>query len=302
MPQVKSKYDPFFSKSMEYPAIARSLFKQCIPAHIQNLSDLDASARVDRTNTSTKLSKRHRDIVYEASMQDSTTLLICPEHQSGDDSTLPVRFLYYNADSIAPYLEAGEKIPIIINIVVYHGERSPYPDHNTLQAYYERRELGAQELTLRYHVKDLTVLSDLTLLLYGLCAPMLLLLKHGRDGNFEREPAAYREVFQACISAVGDEYIDVILAFATSLSDKEAGERMFKFIEEVLINKSDIIMTYGQVLKREGRVEGKREGMQQGILGVAGNLLRKKMDIPFIVDTTGLSREEVVHLQHQRAL
>jgi hypothetical protein len=66
---------------------------------------------------------------------------------------------------------------------------------------------------------------------------MELLLKHGRDGNFELEMAAYRAVFQKCIAEVGEEYVTTMLTYAIELSNKEVGRRVFEFIEEVLIEK-----------------------------------------------------------------
>ena len=90
---------------------------------------------------------------------------------------------------------------------------------------------------------------------YGHCAPMALLLKHGRTGNFELEPDAYRKVFQACVAAVGDDYLYTMLTYAAELSNPLAGKKILSFIEEVLSNKQDVIMTYGQQLRQAGRQE-----------------------------------------------
>ena len=49
-----------------------------------------------------------------------------------------------------------------------------------------------------------------------------------------------------------------MLTYAGSLSKAEAGERIFKFIEEIFTDKTDIIMTYGEQLElQEGRQEEK---------------------------------------------
>ena len=70
MTSSKSKYDPFFSRSMEYPPIAQALFKQYLPEHLRQPAHLDTLVRVDRTNTNKKLAQRRRDIVYKAQMED----------------------------------------------------------------------------------------------------------------------------------------------------------------------------------------------------------------------------------------
>ena len=78
----KSKYDPFFSRSMEHLPIAKAFFSQHLPQHIRPLVDLDSLVRLDRTNTNQKLEQRRRDIAYEAKMEGEIALLACAEHQS----------------------------------------------------------------------------------------------------------------------------------------------------------------------------------------------------------------------------
>ena len=46
-----------------------------------------------------------------------------------------------------------------------------------------------------------------------------------------------------------------MLTYAAELSNPLAGKKIFSFIEEVLSNKQDVIMTYGQQLRQEGRRE-----------------------------------------------
>ena len=77
----KSKYDPFFSRSMEHLPIAQDFFSQHLPQHIGQLVDLDSFVRRDRTNTNQKLEQRRRDIAYEAQMEGKHRILACAEHQ-----------------------------------------------------------------------------------------------------------------------------------------------------------------------------------------------------------------------------
>ncbi len=114
------------------------------------------------------------------------------------------------------------------------------------------------------------------------------MLKHGRDGNFELEIGAYRKVFQECIKAVGEEYIIVMLTYATTLTNPSVGEKVFYFIEQVLTDKKDIIMTYGQKLRNEG--------MEEGIWKVAKNMLTKGYALHEVGELTGLSKEAIHRL------
>ena len=126
------------------------------------------------------------------------------------------------------------------------------------------------------------------------------MIKHSESGNFELETSAYRPVFQACVQEVGDDYIETMLAYAVSLRCKEVGKQMFDFISDVLIDKRDIIMTYGQQLRQEGRREGRQEGMQAKSLEIAKNMLSQlHWDLEVVKTVTGLSTTELEQLKNR---
>ncbi|MEM7383169.1 MAG: Rpn family recombination-promoting nuclease/putative transposase [Bacteroidota bacterium] len=174
---------------------------------------------------------------FTIAMKQVGTLLIHIEHQSSPEILMPIRLLHYGADSIAPCLHEHKKIPLLIQIVLYHGARTPYPYQTTLQDYYNHPAWGSQELSLRFYLVDLTQLSDAELLKHGHCALLELLFKHGRDGKFELPVDAYRKVFQACVAAVGDPYVSAMLHYAVSFKDQEVGKQVYSFIEAVLTDK-----------------------------------------------------------------
>ena len=272
-----------------------------LPDHLLGQVHFDTFKKNDRIQTNPKLQEHRKDSTYQALMQDGDTLLVNTEHQSKPDIMMPIRFLQYGIDSIAPYFRKHNKMPLLIQLLLYHGEPSPYPYHNTLEDYYQHPEWGSRELTLRFYLRDLTQISDAELLEHGHCAPMELLLKHGRDGNFELPVDAYRAVFQGCVAAVGDDYIIAMLNYAATLSKAKVGEKIFKFIEEVLTNKTDVIMTYGEQLELRGEKRGMQQGIQQGMqtrnLEIARNMLRKGYNFDAVEELTGLSSERLHGLQ-----
>ncbi len=286
---------------MEHLPIAQAFFKQHLPPHILLATDLRTLTRIDRTNTCDHLRQRRKDIAYQAQMTGGHTLLICTEHQSRDDITMPARFLSYNVGDIYKYLKENGEIPVVVNCLFYHGKKAPYPHHDTLQAYYTQPVWGCQELTLRFHIIDSTQLSDQQLLAHSYCAPMELLLKHGRDGKFELKPPAYREKFQKCVAVVGDEYITAMLTYASKLSNPVVGKRIYHFIEQVLTNKNDLIMTYGQQLRNEGVQLGIEQGMTQGMqarnLDIARSMLQDRESIEKIQRWTGLSGATIRNME-----
>lgn len=136
-------------------------------------------------------------------MRELGTPLVNGENQSRPDTMMPPRFLQYGADNMTPHLREDKEVSLLIQLLVYNEKLAPYPYHSTLQACYKRPEWGSQELALCFCLVDLTQISDQELLQRGHCVLMKPLLKHGRGGNFELAPNAYREVSQACVAVVG---------------------------------------------------------------------------------------------------
>ena len=290
-------FDAFVSASLEQMPIFKSLIKHHLPKHLLKLIDLKTLRRNDRVNTNPKVKKHRGDISYKVDFKTGGTLIIHLEHQSTPDILMPFRFLQYAADNILAYFRKHKKTPMIIQFLLYHGKKSPYPYQTTLQDYYSfYPEWSKQELTLRFHLIDLTQLSDKEILKHGHCALLELLLKHGRDGKFELDAAAYRSVFQKCISAVGEGYLSSILTYVASL-EAAAGERIYKFLEEVFTDKQSILMTYGEQLRQEGRQEGKQEGRQEGRqeekLGIARTMFQSGEPIDRVARWTGLSEASI---------
>ena len=99
-------------------------------------------------------------------------------------------------------------------------------------------------------------------------------------------------MFQHCIAIVGDSYLRSILDYAASLKPG-VGKKTFTFIKKVLTDKQDIVMTYGEHLRREGR----QQGMQTKSLEIARNMLHQlHLGIEVVQQVTGLSRQELDRL------
>jgi predicted transposase/invertase (TIGR01784 family) len=290
MKTPKPKHDPFFSDSLEFLPIARDFFKQHLPSLLAKSINLSTLERTDRKNTDRKLKQRQRDIIYKATLGGTDTCYLCCEHQSQEQWSMPLRLLQYHLDTLSVYMNAGNKDwSLIISLLFYHGKKSPYPHYSESTSYYKQPTLGDKHLYFMFYVIDITKISDKDIIKHGLCAPMELLLKHGRDGEFELDIDAYREVFHACLEAVGDEYIEAMLTYATHLKDLKVGEKIYNSIEQVLADKKDVVMTYGQKLKQEARIEERFQ--------VTKSMLKEGLARHIIQKVTGLSQEEVGRLQ-----
>ena len=303
MRNTQPLYNAFLAKSLQHRAIMES-FLQNLPEPLRSQIDFNTLIRSDTVGINEALEEHRQDITYRARLLNGSILVIRIEHQSSPDGSMLTRFLQYAVDSIDSCFQDYGETPILVNFLIYHGKQSPYPHHTSLADYYEYPELGSPELMIRYHLFDLTQRSDQELLKHGHFAVPALLLKHGRDGNFERPIDDYRPVFQHCIATVGDPYLRSILDYAASLKPG-VGKKTFTFIKKVLTDKQDIVMTYGEHLRRQGIQQGVQQGIQQGVqqgmqqekAGIARTMLHQlHLGIEVVQQATGLSRQELDRL------
>ncbi|MEL6413209.1 MAG: Rpn family recombination-promoting nuclease/putative transposase, partial [Bacteroidota bacterium] len=122
-----SKFDQFFSKSLELKPVAAALFRCFLPEGPSAYAKQEALTRIDRVRTNAKLEQRRRDIAYEMDTEELGKFLLCLEHQSSPDELMIARELYYVVDNIATYLAEREPVPSIVNLILYHGAPSPQP-------------------------------------------------------------------------------------------------------------------------------------------------------------------------------
>ncbi|MEL6539567.1 MAG: Rpn family recombination-promoting nuclease/putative transposase [Bacteroidota bacterium] len=316
--KVNSKFDLFFSKSMELAPVAEAFARYFLPGDFKAEAKYETLTRVDRVHTDAKLQQRRQDIAYEMEAGKLGKVMLSGEHQSSPDRLMIPRGLYYTVDNMALYMEAGEPVPTMLNFIIYHGKPSPQPYPIHPEECFGCPEVAKKYLNFKFILIDLNKYSDADLLKTGHCAILLLLLKHGRDGNFELRPEEYRLVFEKTIAAVGDSYIYSMLQCAESLSDEVAGKRACEVIEQVLINKNDIIMTYGDRVRqeskkegiqegiKEGKKEGKKEGMREGMQtkadNIAKSMLQDRAPVEQVSKWTGLDVARVNTLRQSMAL
>lgn len=311
----KSKHDSFFCRSIENPAIAKAFIKQHLPSYLEKQIDWGNLYRIDRSNTDFMLKKLHRDIIYRAPMLQGEDIIFGLEHQSKDDPMMTIRYLRYDSNVLEAYMKEGhDKWPLIINFLVYNSPKAPSYLSEPI-GYYKHKSDGKEYLHLFFYLINLMQISDKEILTHGICAPLEILLKHSFDGEFELNISAYQAAFHACINEVGNDYILTMLEYADSLTNFKIGEKMHKFVEELFENKPKIIMTYGQLLRREARKEvrkeAKQEGLQEGLqkglqrgmetkaITVAKKMIKKGYDIASIQEITELSEEIIQKLKEE---
>ena len=305
-------HNDFFGKLMTRKKIAIALFKRALPAHILSIAHFSKLTILESKHIALDGVKLYNDILYSlplAQEQKAYILLMC-EHQSTPHPQMPFRLLKYNVATIDDHLEQGNKhLPVMVNMVFYHGKR-PWKYSTALADYYKNRKLGLQYLyTAPFILIELP--ADREDELYrdknlGLCFAAFRCTSSPdpyKELSALMDIPVFKEYFKKL--AADDRYLMVSylgkcirrkghslekLVTLTTNNTKEKEEMMESIAQEYI----DRGMKQG---RQEGKQEGKQEGRQEEKLSIARTMLHQlKLGLKVVQQATGLSRQELAHL------
>ena len=300
-------HNDFFGKLMTRKKIATALFKRVLPPHILARADFSTLRIEESKHISLGGVKLYNDMIYSLTLvqgQKVCILLMC-EHQSKPHPQMPFRLLRYNIATIADHLEQNNAhIPIIVNIVFYHG-KEPWNYSTALADYYKDRELGVQYLDMAPFIlvqlpasREDEVYIDKNL---GFCFAAFRCTSSSdpyEELSHFMDIPVFKEYFQnlpeedrylmvnylgKCITRKGKKKKKLVTLTTNNTKEKE---KMMESIAQEYIDK--------------GIEQGIEQGMERGRqekLGIASYMLRQlKLGIEIVQQATGLSRQELARL------
>ena len=289
-------HNDFFGKLMTRKKIAIALFKRALPAHILSIAHFSKLTILESKHIALDGVKLYNDILYSlplAQEQKAYILLMC-EHQSTPHPQMPFRLLKYNVATIDDHLEQGNKhLPVMVNMVFYHGKR-PWKYSTALADYYKNRKLGLQYLYM---------------------APFILI-----ELPADREDEVYRDknlglCFAAfrCTSS-SDPYKELsalmdIPVFKEYFKNLAADDRylMVSYLGKCIRRKGHsleklVTLTTNNTKEKEEMMEsiaqeyidrGKQEGIQEGLEKTARTMYHAGEPLERVARWTGLSEASI---------
>ena len=242
------------------------------------------------------------DIVYK---QKSKNIFFLIEHQSKIDYSMPYRILNYQTEimrstmSLNKIINKDKRFPLVVAIVLYSGKKK-WNASKYLNEMQDKLNLNDKIL------KDYRGLGNYNLFdINDYTVEELLKSKSFLDKILILEKAKTKE-----------ELVENLSKIISKIKKEDMGD--FKNIIRVKLSEIfdndfilDILKRLGgddsmkmavvEMLEKENRRErrkyidiGKREGIKEGIKGVAKKLLNKKMSIEEVEEITGLKKEEFI--------
>ena len=289
--EIHHPHDSFFKKSLSSLAVAKDFLKAHLSPEIIQRIDWSTLRSTNKSYVKAHLAQLHSDVVYSCQVEGKQAYLYTLiEHQSTADPMLPFRMLQYNVSLMEEHLAQGHKqLPIVINLCLYSGKKTPYPDATDIYDCFEDPVLARAAMFKPLELIDLNTYAEEELAQHGQADLVQILLKHSQKRAFlawiKANPALVQRLFERLYGISGVVYI-------LGVEEKNSFEEIINAIVEVAPNRKEDIMTAAQQLQKEGL----QQGMQQEKLSIAKQMLAKGLDRQLIGEMTGLSEEKIKQL------
>jgi predicted transposase/invertase (TIGR01784 family) len=309
---IHHPHDGFFKHALSKLTVAKDLLRAHLSPSITQRIQWDSLKLSNKSYTDDKLAQLHSDVVYACQIdKKSSYIYILLEQQTTPDPLLPFRFLQYNVAMLAEHLAQSKegkqkaKLPIILNLCLYSGKKTPYPYSVDIYDCFTDPALAKAKMFQPLSLIDLGQLSEEELKKHGTADLMELLIKQSREKTFltwmQEHP---EEIIKLLGSLYGISGIHYILANERD----HLPNQIIDAIIAIAPHKKEYIMTAAQQLRQEGIREGRQEGIQKGrqegmytkTLDIAKNMLSTlHLDMKTVSEATGLSEQELIKLQEE---
>ncbi|EBT1027424.1 Rpn family recombination-promoting nuclease/putative transposase [Salmonella enterica] len=289
-------HDAAFRSFLANPDVARDFLELHLPAEYRQLCDLSTLKLEPATFVEPDLHQYASDILWSVKTtggEDGYVYTLI-EHQSTENLYMPFRMLRYSVAAMQRHLEQHKTLPLVIPVLFYHGERSPYPYSMNWLGCFENPALAAKIYTKPFPLVDITVVDDNEIMNHRRMAALTLLMKHIRQRDMLM---CLDNLVRALQDIQDEEQITVLFNYLLNGSEYVTVE-FLQTLAQRLPQHEDSIMTLAERLKQEGIQQGIQKGRMEEKQDIARQLQKTGMPSAQICQITGLSEAELKKIIH----
>lgn len=303
---IHQPHDKLVKKLLSNATTARDILTLYLPQEVLRITDLNY---LDLQRDSF-IDDEHRafavDLLFRTKIQNEDGYIwILLEHQSSDDPWLPVRIFKYMA-LIWEHLRSKAKkaaIPLVYPLVIYNGQYPYFSSLNLKDLIYPKasQKLFDTLFNTPFQLIDLTQINDETLRaqmqdhVRGIA--LLMTLKHIFDKNLQNSfETVLLEAYKHMDQAGDRDEVSDMLYYILNKSDTLNQNQFWAILNQEFSQEvGDKVMTIAQQL----RFEGLQQGIQQGKVEMAKQLIAANLDLTFIAKVSGISMAKLLELKEQ---
>lgn len=302
-------HDATFRRLLSDVGVARDFLQIHLPAELLALCDLSSLKLESSSFVEEDLRQYASDILWstKTTSGDAGYIHLLIEHQSSADKNMAFRQMRYAVAAMQRHLEAGnKKLPLVIPVLFYHGQRSPYPYSTNWLDCFSNPGMAQRVYGNGFPLVDVTVIEDDEIMQHRRMAALTLLMKHIRQRNMmellDRLPLVM-------VGVMSPDQVRVLIHYMVKAGEAPAPEFMRELAMR-LPQHEDELMTIAQQLEQKGIEKGIEKGMKlgeekgrfegklEGKLDVASAMLKEGIDLNTVKKLTGLTDEELQGITH----
>ena len=309
-------HDKNFKVSLSNIEVAKVFLNIHLPKQIFKAIKLNTLSVCQNSYITPDLEEHLSDVLYKAKTinnKDCYTYLLI-EHQSTDSWDMPIRILQYQLSIIDSHLKqypTQKKLPIVFTLLVYNGQKSPYPHTLNIFDLFNDIELAKKTLAKPAHLIDLTTMPDEKIKKHNLIGLLEFAQKHVRDRKFLKQATEtltqILNGLEAYINTSGliegnsswlKNYIHsnlhYLYYFANIINEQEFAEQL----ETVdFVKREKIMGAMARKIEQQGIEKGRIEGIEKNKAEVAKSMLERNLDLQLISEVTRLTKKEINDLK-----
>ncbi|MEO3991762.1 Rpn family recombination-promoting nuclease/putative transposase [Pseudocitrobacter cyperus] len=294
---TSTPHDAIFKHFMAHVDTARDFLDIYLPPALRDLCDL-STLKLEATSMVEKnLRSRISDILYSVKTRRGTgyiyTLI---EHQSSPEKHMAFRMLRYSLDVMQRHLDANNKtLPIVIPLLFYHGEVTPYPYSLRWLDGFSDPELAKRLYCRPFPLVDITVVPDSEIMQHRRIATLELLQKHIRLRDLSGQIAPLAALLT--MGYTSKDRLIAILNYMLHTGTAENPEKLLHELSQRTSHHEGTLMTIAEYLEQKGWARGTEEGQQKGrgeeARRIALAMLKNGLDPTLITEITGVAETEL---------
>ena len=287
-------HDAVFKKIMSYPEMARDFLDIHLPIALREICDLQTLKLESTSFIEQDLRAYYSDVVWSLKTREGQGYIYCViEHQSTAVPHMAFRLMRYATAAMQHHLDAGNKtLPLVIPMLFYHGQQSPYPWSLNWLDEFDNPQLARQLYSEAFPLVDLTVIPDDEIAQHRGVALLELMQKHIRDRDLMG--LVDRLVSLFITSTANDSQLQTLFNYLIRYGDVSRVSEFNREVAERSPHHKEKLMTIAERLRQEGHQNGLQEGIQQGLeQGVQKGTQEEALRIAHIMLEQGIDRDLV---------
>ncbi|CAI1808814.1 Putative transposase, YhgA-like [Serratia fonticola] len=294
-------HDAVFKQFLTHPDTARDFLELHLPPALLQFCDLNTLKLESGSFIESGLRAYYSDVLYSLhTEQGDGYVYVLLEHQSSPDKHMAFRLVRYAIAAMHRHLEAGhDQLPLVIPMLFYHGQVTPYPYTMSWLEEFSEPELARQLYAGHFPLVDVTVIPDDDIMQHRRMAILELLQKHVRL----RDLAELKEQLVTLLLAgytTKEQLISLINYMLQVGSTTEPGVLIHELARRAPQHEEEL-MTIAEYLKQQGIEIGIEIGIEKGreaVLKIASSMLADGFDRAQVMKLTGLSADDLAKISH----